>query len=115
MTENDYQKPKLKLKDKKFADLKTWQKGIFFLSLFTMIATLIYTGTHLDEFSARYDTVDEFMGCTYTFKNGVLHKLTCPPGLEEVITNNTIYTISDYYEAKNKQIQTEPVFDINTI
>lgn len=105
----------LKMKNKKFTELKPWQKGVFIISCLSMLATLVYTGTHLDSFNSRYDIIEEFNGCTYTFKEGYLYKLECPSGLEDYITNNTIYTMDDYYATKRSQIETEGMFEFPQI
>lgn len=93
----------IKLKNKKFSELKTSQKALFFTCLIIMIGTLVYTALHLDTLHYRVDTLYNYAtGCKVEFRNGVFYEATCPKEQDLRLLNisgelTTKYTLEKYY------------------
>ena len=104
----------LKLKNKKFSDLKTGQKALFITCILVIIGTLVYSGLHLDSLHYRTDKIKNInTGCMMEFPNGIFHSVECPKDAEMSLFNisgelTTEYTLEQYYST----VKNNPFYNI---
>ncbi len=92
--------------DKRWSDLKTWQKIVFVVSCGMMIFGLIYLPIEIKDKMENVEFVDGISGCTFRFHKDRLSGLDCPDTDAYTLVNFTgrldqDYTLQDYVDDYN--------------